>query len=168
MASTSSFDVTTGVDLMEVSNAVEQATKELSQRYDFKGLDVKIELQAKEKLITLSAPDENRLAAVWDVLQSKLVRRKVPLKNLKPGKIEPAAGSSVRQPIELQQGLTSEMARDVVRILKDAKMRKVQSAIQGEAVRISSPSKDDLQAAMALLRQQDLGVELKFENFRTN
>lgn len=168
MAASSSFDVTTGVDLMEVSNAIDQATKEITQRYDFKGLVVTIELQAKEKRITLAAPDEHRLGAVWDVLQSKMVRRKVPLKNLKPGKIEPAAGSSVRQVIELQQGLTADMARDVVRILKDAKMRKVQAAIQGDAVRISSPSKDDLQSAIAMLRQQDLGVELKFENFRSN
>ncbi len=168
MASNSSFDVTTGVDMMEVNNAVEQATKELQQRYDFKGVKAEIALDPKEKKITLTAPDEFKLTAVWDVLQSKMVKRKVPLKNLKPGKAEPAAGSSLRQVIELQQGLTTEMCREVVKVLKEAKLKKVQSAIQGDTVRISSPSKDDLQGAMQLLRGQDFGVELKFENFRTN
>ncbi len=168
MASNSSFDVTTGVDMMEVNNAVEQATKELQQRYDFKGVKAEIALDPKEKKITLTAPDEFKLTAVWDVLQSKMVKRKVPLKNLKPGKAEPAAGSSLRQVIELQQGLTTDMCREVVKVLKEAKLKKVQSAIQGDTVRISSPSKDDLQGAMQLLRGQDFGVELKFENFRTN
>ena len=168
MASNSSFDVTTGVDMMEVNNAVEQATKELQQRYDFKGVKAEIALDPKEKKITLTAPDEFKLTAVWDVLQSKMVKRKVPLKNLKPGKAESAAGSSLRQVIELQQGLTTDMCREVVKVLKEAKLKKVQSAIQGDTVRISSPSKDDLQGAMQLLRGQDFGVELKFENFRTN
>lgn len=168
MASTSSFDVTTGVDMMEVNNAVEQATKELQQRYDFKGIKAEIVLAPKAKTLTLLAPDEFKLTAVWDVLQGKMVKRKVPLKNLKPGKAEPAAGSSLRQVIELQQGLTTEMCREVVKFLKDAKLKKVQSAIQGDAVRISSASKDDLQGAIALLRGHDFGVELKFENFRTN
>jgi len=168
MASSSSFDVTTGVDMMEVSNAVEQATKELAQRYDFKGHKVEIVLDEKEKKITLAAPDEYKLTAVWDVLQSKMVKRKVPLKNLKPGKAESAAGSSLRQVIELQQGLTSDMARELVKFLKDAKLKKVQSAIQGDTVRISSAKKDDLQEVIAMLRAQDFGVELKFENFRSN
>lgn len=168
MASNSSFDVTTGVDMMEVRNAVDQTTKEITQRYDFKGVKVEIELKEKEKQIVLSAPDEYRLSAIWDVLQSRMVRRKVSIKNLTPGKIEPAASASVRQTIELQQGLTTEQAREVVRILKDAKLRKVQAAIQGDAVRISSPSKDDLQEAIALLRGQEFEVELQFENFRSN
>ncbi|HTR97742.1 MAG TPA: YajQ family cyclic di-GMP-binding protein [Candidatus Acidoferrales bacterium] len=168
MASNSSFDVTTGVDLMEVHNAVDQATKEITQRYDFKGVKAEIALDPKEKRITLAAPDEYKLTAIWDVLQSKLVKRKVPLKNVKPGKAEPAAAGALRQTIELQQGLTSEMCRDVVRVLKEAKLKRVQAAIQGDAVRISSPSKDDLQGAIALLRQHDFGAELKFENFRTN
>jgi uncharacterized protein YajQ (UPF0234 family) len=168
MASTSSFDVTTGVDMMEVNNAVEQATKEIAQRYDFKGVKAEIALDPKAKAITLAAPDDYKLTALWDVLQSKMVKRKVPLKNLKPGTPVSAAGSSQRQVIELQQGLTSDMAREVVKVLKDAKLRKVQSAIQGDAVRVSSPSKDDLQGAIALLRQHDFGVELKFENFRSN
>jgi len=168
VASTSSFDVTTGVDYMEVHNAVTQAEKEIGQRYDFKGLKVTLELNQKEKTITLASPDEFKLKAMWDVLQSKLVRRQVPLKNLKPGKIEPAAGASVRQVVEIQDGLTADMAREVVRVLKDAKLKKVQSAIQGDTVRISSASKDDLQGAIALLKEQDFGVELKFGNYRSN
>ena len=168
MAASNSFDVTTGVDMMEVQNAVDQASKEITQRYDFKGLKIGIALDVKAKTLTLTAPDDNRIAAVWDVLQSKMVKRKVPLKNLKPGTAEPAAGSSLRQVIELQQGLTSEMCRDVVRVIKDAKLRKVQSSIQGDTVRVSSPSKDELQGVMALLKQHDFGVELKFGNYRSN
>ena len=168
MAGTSSFDVTTGVDLMEARNAVDQATKEITQRYDFKGLKVSITLEQKEKRITLAAPDDFKLTAMWDVLQSKLTRRGVPLKNLKPGKIEPALSGSARQEIAIQDGLTADMARDVVRVLKDAKMKRVQASIQGDTVRVSSPSKDDLQGAIALLKQQDFGVELKFGNYRSN
>jgi uncharacterized protein YajQ (UPF0234 family) len=168
VASNSSFDVTTGVDYMEVNNAVTQATKEITQRYDFKGLKVGIELDQKEHKITLTAPDDFKLAAIWDVLQGKLVRRQVPLKNMKPGEIIPAAGSSVRQEVEIQDGLTADMARSVAKTIKDAKMKKVQAAIQGDTVRISSPSKDELQSAITLLKEQDLGVELKFGNFRSN
>ena len=168
MASTSSFDVTTGVDYMEVHNAVIQATKEITQRYDFKGLKVGIELDQKEHTITLAAPDEFKLTAIWDVLQTKLVRRQVPLKNMNPGEVVAAAGSSVRQVVAIQDGLTADLAREVARTIKDAKMKKVQASIQGDTVRISSPSKDELQAAIALLKQQDLGVELKFDNFRSN
>ena len=168
MASTSSFDVTTGVDMNEVQNAVTQATKEITQRYDFKGLKVGIEFDQKEKQLVLSAPDDFKLKAVWDVLQSKLVRRQVPLKNLKPGEMEPAAGGSARQVIAIQDGLTADMARDVARVIKDAKLRKVQAAIQGDTVRVSSSSKDELQGVMALLKQQEFEVELKFGNYRTN
>src|SRR2546427_4609863 len=134
MASNSSFDVTTGVDFMEVHNAVDQTTKEITQRYDFKGLKVSIELDQKEKKITLAAPDEFKLKAMWDVLQSKLVRRQVPLKNLKPGKVEPASAGSARQEIAIQDGLTADIAREVVRVLQDAKLKKVQAAIQGDTV----------------------------------
>jgi len=168
MASGSSFDVTTGVDFMEAHNAVDQATKEITQRYDFKGLKVSFELNPKEKKLTLSAPDEFKLKAMWDVVQSKMTRRGVPLKNLTPGKIESAAMSSVRQEIAIQDGLTADMAREVVRVIKDAKLRKVQASIQGDTVRISSPSKDDLQGVIALLKQNEFGVELKFGNFRSN
>src|SRR5882672_7176677 len=113
MASTSSFDVTTGVDFMEVNNAVDQATKEITQRYDFKGSKVSIELQQKDKKLVLAAPDDYKLKAMWDVLQTKMVRRQVPLKNLKPGTVQPAASASVRQEIEIQDGLTADMAREI-------------------------------------------------------
>ena len=168
MASTSSFDVTTGVDFMEAHNAVDQTTKEITQRYDFKGVKTEIALNQKEKKITLAAPDEFKLKAIWDVLQSKMVRRGVPLKNLKPGEVQPASMGSARQEIAIQDGLTADMARDVVRVIKDAKLRKVQSSIQGDTVRISSPSKDELQGVMTLLKQHDFGVELKFGNYRSN
>ncbi len=168
MASTSSFDVTTGVDFNEVHNAVTQATKEITQRYDFKGLKVSIELDQKEKKITLGAPDDFKVKAIWEVLQGKMVRRQVPLKNLKLGDPESAAGGSIRQVVEIQDGLTADMAREVARTIKDAKMKKVQAAIQGDTVRISSPDKDSLQEAIALLKQQDYGVELKFGNYRSN
>jgi uncharacterized protein YajQ (UPF0234 family) len=168
LASTSSFDVTTGVDFMEVHNAVDQATKEVTTRYDFKGLKITIELNQKDKKIVLAAPDEYKLKAVWDVLQSKMVRRQVPLKNLEAGKVEPAALSSVRQEIAITDGLSADKAREVARVIKDAKLKKVQAAIQGDTVRISSPSKDELQNVIVLLKQQDFGVELKFENFRSN
>jgi uncharacterized protein YajQ (UPF0234 family) len=168
MASTSSFDVTTGVDFMEVGNAVQQATKEITQRYDFKGLKVSIELDPKEKKLRLLAPDEYKLSAIWEVLQSKLVRRQVPLKNFKPGKVEPAAMASARQEIDIQDGLTADMAREVAKVIKEAKLRKIQAAIQGDTVRISSASKDELQGVIALLKEKDFGVELKFGNFRTN
>ena len=168
MEANNSFDVTTGVDMMEVQNAVDQAQKEIAQRYDFKGLKVGIELDMKGKSVTLVAPDDNRLAAVWDVLQSKMVKRKVPLKNLKPGKIESAAGSSSRQVVAIQDGLNQEQAKEVVRVLKDAKLKRVQASINAETVRVSGPDKDDLQQAMALLKQNDFGVELKFGNYRSN
>jgi cyclic-di-GMP-binding protein len=167
VASSSSFDVTTGVDYMEVNNAVTQASKEITQRYDFKGLKVSLELDQKEHTITLAAPDEFKLNAMWDVLQSKLVRRQVPLKNMKPGEVVPAAGSSVRQVVAIQDGLTADMAREIAKVIKDAKMKRVQAAIQGDTVRISSPNRDDLQAAIALLKQQDIGVDLKFGNYRS-
>ena len=168
MAGTSSFDVTTGVDFMEAHNAVDQATKEITQRYDFKGLKVSIALDLKEKKIALAAPDDFKLKAMWDVLQGKMVRRQVPLKNLKPGKAESAAMSSVRQEIAIQDGLTADMAREIARTIKDAKLKKVQAAIQGDTVRVSSPDKDALQGVIALLKAQDYGVELKFGNFRSN
>jgi uncharacterized protein YajQ (UPF0234 family) len=168
MASNNSFDVTTGVDMMEVQNAVDQAGKEVTQRYDFKGLKIGIELDVKAKGITLTAPDEHRLNAVWDVLQSKMVKRKVPLKNLKPGKVETAASNTVRQVVSIQDGLTQEQAKEIVKLLKDAKLKKVQASINAETVRVSGPDKDELQNVIALLKQQDFGVELKFGNYRSN
>ena len=168
MAGSNSFDVTTGVDFMEVHNAVDQTTKEITQRYDFKGLKVSIELNQKDKKIILSAPDEYKLKAMWDVLQSKMTRRGVPLKNLELGKVESALSGSTRQEIAIQDGLTADLAREVARVIKDAKLRKVQAAIQGDTVRVSSPVRDELQGVIALLKQHEFSVELKFGNFRSN
>ncbi|MFN0152152.1 MAG: YajQ family cyclic di-GMP-binding protein [bacterium] len=167
MAGTNSFDVTTGVDYQEVQNAVQQAEKEIGQRYDFKGMLVTIEIDKKENKLVLGAPDEYKLKAVWDVIESKLIRRHVPTRNFTPGKVEPAGGGASRQEVPIQQGLTQDMAREIVKHVKGSGMKKVQAAIQGETVRISSGSRDDLQAVIALLKGKDVGAELKFENFRS-
>lgn len=168
MAATQSFDVTTGCDLQEVDNAVNQALKEIRQRYDFKGLNIGIEFRRAENKLVLRAPDDFKVKAVWDVVQEKMVRRQVPLKNMEHGKILPASGGTVMQEINLQQGIPIETARAIVKDLKDLKMKKVQAEIQGDQVRISSPSRDDLQTVMNHLRQKDFGVELKFGNYRSN
>jgi hypothetical protein len=168
MAATQSFDITTGCDLQEVDNAVNQAMKEIRQRYDFKGLDVNIDFRRAENKLILRAPDEFKLRAVWDVMQEKMVRRQVPLKNVQPGKTMPAAGGTVTQEIELQQGIPIETARAIVKFIKEMRIKKVQSEIQGEQVRITSPSRDDLQAVMHKLKENDFGIELKFGNYRSN
>jgi uncharacterized protein YajQ (UPF0234 family) len=167
MASKESFDVTTGVDLQEVDNAVNQARKELVNRYDFKGVKFSIDFDRKEGSLTIHAPDGYKLEAIWDVLESKLIRRNVPLKNLKRGKIEDAAAGTVRQGIELVQGLSSEIAREVVKAIKDAKLKRVQAAIQENQVRVSGPKRDDLQEVIHLLKEADFGVELHFGNYRS-
>ena len=167
MAKTQSFDVTTGVDYNEVQNAVQQALKEIGQRYDFKGAAVTLDIKEEENLLVLQAPDDYKVRAAWDILQSKLIRRGQPAKNFEPGEPKPAAAGSLRQEIAIQNGLSSDLAREVVKYLKDAKMKKVQAAIQGDTVRISGPSRDDLQEAIALLKGHDFGIELKFENFRS-
>ncbi len=166
MATTQSFDVTTGCDLQEVDNAVNQAVKEITQRFDFKGLKVGVELLRAENAIVLTGPDEFKVKSIWEVLQTKLVRRKVPLKNLSLEKIETASGGTARQEIKLQQGIPIETAREIVKFIKDRKLKKVQAAIQSDQVRISSPSRDELQGVMALLRQHDFGIELNFGNYR--
>ena len=166
MAQTSSFDVTTGVDLQEVDNAVNQAQKEIAQRYDFKGSKASIDFKRGESTLQLLADSEFQMTALFDVLQSKLIKRGVPVKNLDIGKIEQAGGDTVRREVKLKMSLDGDTAKKVAAAIKDAKLKKVQAAIQGEQVRVSSPSKDDLQEAMALLRKQDFGVELKFGNYR--
>ena len=166
MPPVSSFDVTSTVDLQEVDNAVNQARKEVAQRYDFKGSDASIDFNRTENTLTLAAEDQMKLNALWDVLQTRMVRRNVPVKNLKLGDIEPASGSSVRRVITLQQGIPGDTARDIVKFLKDNKLKKVQAAIQSDQVRVSSPSKDDLQEAIRLLREHDFGVALQFGNYR--
>jgi len=166
MAQTNSFDVTTGVDLQEVDNAVNQAQKEIAQRYDFKGAKASIEFKRADAQILLVADSDFRMQALFDVVQSKLIKRNVPVKNLDVGEIKPAGGDTVRREIGLKMALDGETAKKVAAAIKEAKLKKVQAAIQGDQVRVSSPSKDDLQDAMALLRKQDFGVELKFGNYR--
>ena len=166
MATQASFDITSGVDLQEVDNAVNQAKKEVAQRYDFKGSRASVELNRTENTITLVADDEFKLTALWEILQGRMVRRGVPTKNLTPGTVERAANDTVRRIVTLQQGIPTEAAKAIVQFLKDRKMRKVQAAIQSDQVRVSSASKDDLQEAIRLLREQDFGVALQFGNYR--
>jgi uncharacterized protein YajQ (UPF0234 family) len=166
MAATYSFDVTSNIDMPEVDNAVNQARKEIGQRFDFKGSSAAIDLDQKAGTLTLTAEDNFKLEAVWDVLQTRLIKRSVPVKNLTRGEIEPAAGSTVRQVITMQQGISTDAAREIVRHLKDLKLKKVQASIQGDQVRVSSASKDDLQGAMQALRAKDFGVALQFGNYR--
>jgi uncharacterized protein YajQ (UPF0234 family) len=166
MANPASFDITSTVDLQEVDNAVNQARKEVAQRYDFKGSRAAIDLNRAENTITLTADDDFKMNALWEILQTRLVRRGVPTKNLTPGTIERAANDTVRRTVTLQQGIPTEAARQIVKFLKDRKLKKVQAAIQADQVRVSSPSKDDLQEAIRLLREQDFGVALQFGNYR--
>ncbi|HTH23999.1 MAG TPA: YajQ family cyclic di-GMP-binding protein [Vicinamibacterales bacterium] len=161
-----SFDVTSTIEMPEVDNAVNQARKEIGQRFDFKGSAAAIDLDQKANTLTLTAEDNFKIESVWDVLQTRLIKRNVAVKNLKRGDIEAAAGSTVRQVITLQQGIPIEAAKDIVKYLKDQKLKKVQASIQGDQVRISSPSKDDLQGAMQALRAKDFGVALQFGNYR--
>ena len=166
MAANFSFDITSTIDMQEVDNAINQARKELGQRYDFKGSTATIELDQKENTLTLSAEDAMKLEALWEILTTRLVRRNVPVKNLKRGDIEPASAGSVRQVITLQVGVPTEAAKDIVKYLKDAKLKKVQAAIMGDHLRVSSGSKDDLQGAMTALRAHDFGIALQFGNYR--
>jgi len=163
VAKESSFDIVSKVDMQEVSNAVHQAQKEIEQRFDFKNSKSSIELQ--DERIILISDDEFKLKSVVDILESKLVKRNVSLRALEYGKIQPAAGDTVRQEVKLIQGISSEKAKQINKIIKDSKI-KVNSSIQGDQIRVSGKSKDDLQAVIALLRQQDLGIELQFINYR--
>jgi cyclic-di-GMP-binding protein len=166
MAQTYSFDVTTGVDLQEVDNAVNQAQKEIAQRYDFKGSRATINFKRAEARLELTADSEFQMKSLFDVLQGRLIKRGVSVKNLDIGDIKPAAGDTVIREVKLKTALDGETAKKVAAAIKAAKLKKVQAAIQGDQVRVSSPSKDDLQEAMNLLRGQDFGVELKFGNYR--
>jgi uncharacterized protein YajQ (UPF0234 family) len=162
----SSFDVSTGADLQEVDNAINQALKEIGQRYDFKGARCTIDFDRRTAALVLEADDEYRLRAAFDVLQTRFVRRGVPVRNLKPGPVEPASGGRARQRIVLTQGIPTDTAKEIVKAIKSAGFRKVQVQIQGDELRVSSPSKDELQAVIAFLRGQDYGLELKFGNYR--
>ena len=166
MAQAASFDITSNVDLQEVDNAVNQARKEIAQRYDFKGSRAAIDLNRGENTIQLTADDDFKMTAVWEILQTRMVRRGVPVKNLTPGPIEKAANDTVRRVVALQQGIPTEAARKIVSFLKERKLKKVQAAIMADQVRVTSPSKDELQEAMRQLREQDFGVALQFGNYR--
>jgi hypothetical protein len=165
MADTSSFDIVSKVDLQEVDNAMNQARKEIIQRYDFKGSKSSIELKQKEMEIVLISDDDFKMKAVVDILQSKFVKRSVPLKALTYGAVEPAAGSTVRQVIKLQNGIDKESAKLITKMIKDSKL-KVQAQIMDDQVRVSGKSKDDLQSVMTLLRQADLKFAIQFTNYR--
>jgi len=161
------FDVVSKIELPEVLNAVQQALKEVQQRYDLKDSHSNIELNEKDNKIALASKDEFKMKAVVDILESKLVKRKVPLKGLSYGPLLPAGGSTVRQEITLQQGISTEKAREIVKKIKDSKL-KVQASIQGDFVRVSGKDRDTLQSVIKLLRENDFGIEMQFTNYRTN
>jgi uncharacterized protein YajQ (UPF0234 family) len=164
MAAENSFDIVSKVDLQEVSNAIQNALKEIHTRFDLKDSKSDIQLEGKEALV-LSSADEYKLKAVTDILQSKLVKRGVAIKALNYGVVEPAAGSSVRQKITMQQGIPIEKAREIVKVVKDSK-KKVQASIQGDTVRISGKDRDALQETIALLKAHDFGIDMQFTNYR--
>ena len=166
MAGTASFDVSTGADLQEVDNAVNQAVKEIAQRYDFKGTHVTIAFDRDKAVIKLDADDEFRMKQVIEVVEAKCAKRGVPLKNLKTGDLIPGAGTSVRCEIALTQGIPQDIAKKIQKAIKEHGFKKVQSSIQGDELRVTSPSKDELQGVIAFLRTQDFGLELKFGNYR--
>ncbi len=160
------FDIVSQINLQEVANAIQQATKEIHTRFDLKDSKSNVAMEGKDAII-LSSIDEYKLKAVNDILQQKLVKRGVPLKGLTYGAVEPAAGSTVRQKITMQQGIPVEKARDIVKTIKNSK-KKVQASIQGDLVRVSGKDRDALQEVIALLKQQDFGIDMQFTNYRTN
>ena len=160
-----SFDVVSKVDLQEVSNAVQQASKEIATRFDFRGSASRIELREKELELVLTSDDDHKIKSVIDILETKLVRRGVAVKAIDYGRIEPAAGGTVRQVAKIQQGIPSEKAKEIVKAIKDQKL-KVQASIQSDQVRVSGRAKDDLQTAIALLKERDFGLPLQFTNYR--
>lgn len=165
MAQQNSFDIVSQVDRAEVSNAIHQTMKEVGQRFDFKGSSAKVSLEEKE--LVLSAEDETKLRNMNDILQQKLVRRGVPLKALSYGNAEPAAGGTVRQRAEIQQGIPQEKAKEIVKFIKDSKA-KVQASIQGDTVRISGRDRDTLQQVIGGLKAKDFGINMQFTNYRSN
>lgn len=160
------FDIVSKIDLTEVNNAIQQALKEITVRYDLKDSKSRIELNEKDKKLVLASADEFKLRAVTEVLQGRLVKRGVPLKGLVFGEVTPAAGSSVRQEVSIQQGIPIEKAREIVKKIKEAKI-KVQASIQGDLVRVSGKNRDDLQQVIQLIKGQDFGIDMQFTNYRT-
>jgi cyclic-di-GMP-binding protein len=167
MAKNATFDISSSFDLQEVDNAVNQASKEVAQRYDFKGATAEIEFSKAEGTLTLLADDEYKLKALIDILQSKLIKRGVPIRNLDYGKVEDASSGKARQVITLQQGISSEKGKEIVKAIKAGGYKKVQAQIQEDQVRVQSPSIDELQAVIAMLKKEDFGLELQFGNFRS-
>jgi cyclic-di-GMP-binding protein len=167
MAKNSSFDVSTGVDLQEVDNAVNQAAREVQQRYDFKGVHAEILFDREKGEIRLESEDEHRLKALYEVLVSKCARRSVPLKNLDPSEVELGSLGRARQLVGLKQAIPQDIAKEMVKKVKALKLKKCQIQIQGDELRVSSPSRDTLQEVMAFLKSQDFGIELNFGNFRS-
>jgi uncharacterized protein YajQ (UPF0234 family) len=165
MADEHFFDVVCQIDLQEVSNAVNQAMKEIEQRFDFKGSRSGIELDKGKRVITLSSDDETKLKSVVDILQSKLVKRSISLKALSYGKVEPASGSTVRQVVTLQQGIPQDKAKEMVKLIKDLKL-KVSAEMQKDQVRVRAKKIDDLQLVIGKLREKDFGIHLQFTNYR--
>lgn len=165
MANQNSFDIVSEVDLQEVDNAINQAMKEIQQRYDFKGSKSEIELNKKENSLTVNSDDEFKLRSVIDILQNKLIKRGISVKAMSYGSVEPASGGTVRQVIKLQKGIDKDNARLIVKMIKDSKI-KVQAAIQDEQVRVSGKSKDDLQEVMNILKSADLDFAFQFTNYR--
>jgi len=165
MASDNSFDIVSKTDMQEVKNAIEQALKEVAQRFDFKGSKSDVKLEEKNSEIIVSSDDEYKLKSLIDILQAKLVKRGISLKALTYGKIESALGSTVRQSIKLQQGIPSEKAKEIIKSIKETKL-KVQSQIQGDQLRVSGKNRDDLQSVIALLRESDFGIDMQFINYR--
>ncbi|MDX2045048.1 MAG: YajQ family cyclic di-GMP-binding protein [Acidobacteriota bacterium] len=166
MAQQNTFDIVSQIDHAEVVNAINQATKEVQTRFDFKGSKSDIEQEGQEAII-LTSDDEYKLKSLNDILQSKFVKRGVPLKGLTYGKIEQALGGTVRQKITLQQGIPQDKAKEIVKFIKDAKL-KVQASIQGDMVRVSGKDRDILQEVIAALREQDFGIDMQFTNYRSN
>ena len=161
-----SFDITTGCDLQEVDNAVNQALREITGRFDFKNILVEVEFKRADNKIEVHTTDEYKLDAIWDTLLGRLIARKVPVKNLKREDMQNAGNNTVRQDITLIQAIDSDTARKISKFIRDQKFKKVQSQIQGDAVRVTGPSRDDLQTAMTALRAEDWGIELEFGNYR--
>lgn len=166
MAANPSFDVSTGADLQEVDNALNQARKEISQRYDFKGTNCTIDFDRSAATVKLAADDEFRMKQLIDVIQARCAKRGVPPQNVKVGDFEPAAGTSVRCLMTLTQGIDQDTARKIIRAVKDQGFKKIQTAIQGDEIRVTGPSKDELQSVITFLRSQDFGIELTYGNYR--
>jgi cyclic-di-GMP-binding protein len=162
-----SFDIVSKIDLNEVANAIQQTSKEIQTRYDLKDSKSSVELNEKERKILLASSDQYKLKAVTEILGQKLVKRNVPLKGLQYGTVTPASHNSVRQEITLQQGIATEKAKDIIKVIKDSKL-KVQASIQGDLVRVSGKDRDTLQQIIALLKGKDFGIDMQFTNYRTN